>query len=81
MPRHGPKRSRAAAASWSATTCRLKIAGPTNFALALIDFENLAAYQQYRDKLSQDSEAIANVARIARSGCILNEDRSILQRA
>ncbi len=58
-----------------------KIAGPTNFALALIDFENLAAYQQYREKLSKDAEAVANVARIERSGCILSEDRSILQRA
>jgi len=58
-----------------------KIAGPTTFALALIEFEDLAAYQRYREKLGQDPDAVANVARAERSGCILSEDRSILQRA
>lgn len=57
-----------------------KIAGPTNFALALIEFESLAAYQQYREKLGQDPDAVANVQRAERSGCILSKDRSILQR-
>src|SRR5579864_619614 len=58
-----------------------KIAGPTNFAMAIIDFENLWAYQLYRDKLGQDPDAKANVLRIERTGCILSEDRAILQRA
>ena len=58
-----------------------KIAGPTNFAMAIIDFENLAAYQQYRDRLGQDPDAKANVQRIERTGCIRNEDRAILHRA
>lgn len=58
-----------------------KIAGPTNFAMAIIDFESLAAYQCYRDKLGQDPDAKENVHRIERTGCILNEDRAILQRA
>jgi len=58
-----------------------RIAGPTNFALALIDFENLAAYQHYRENLGQDAEAIANVAQVERSGCIVSEDRLILKRA
>ncbi len=58
-----------------------KIAGPTNFALALINFPSLAAYEQYRDALMRDSEARANVEFADRSGCILLEDRSILQPA
>lgn len=58
-----------------------RIAGRTDFALALIDFEDLESYGRYRERLGQDPEAAANVARIERSGCILSEDRSILQRA
>lgn len=58
-----------------------KIAGPTNFALALINFETLAAYEKYREMLMRDSEAKANVEFLERSGCVLVEDRSILQRA
>lgn len=56
-----------------------KIAGRTNSALALINFPTLAAYEQYRDLLMQDSEAKANVDFATKSGCILVEDRSILQ--
>jgi hypothetical protein len=56
-----------------------KIAGPTNAALALIDFPTVAAYEQYRDKLMKDPEAIENVRRADASGCILIEDRSIMQ--
>ena len=56
-----------------------KIAGPTNFALALINFPSTAAYAQYRDALGRDSEAKANVDFAEKSGCILVEDRSILQ--
>lgn len=58
-----------------------KIAGSTNFALALINFSSLAAYEQYREALMNDSEARANVEFADNSGCILVEDRSILQRA
>jgi len=56
-----------------------KIAGPTNFALALINFSSVAAYGQYREALMKDSEAVANVEFAEQSGCILLEDRSILQ--
>jgi NIPSNAP len=56
-----------------------KIAGPTNFAVALINFPSLAAYEQYRNALMQDAEAQANVERAGRSGCIMLEDRSVLQ--
>jgi hypothetical protein len=56
-----------------------KIAGPTNFALALINFSSVAAYGQYREALMNDSEAVANVEFAEKSGCTLVEDRSILQ--
>ena len=58
-----------------------KIAGPTNFALALINFPNLAAYEKYREALMRDADAKANVEFAERSGCIWVEDRSIMQRA
>jgi len=57
-----------------------KVAGPTNFALALINFPNLAAYEKYRDALMRDSDAKANVEFAERSGCIWVEDRSIMQK-
>ena len=57
-----------------------KIAGPTNFALALINFPTLAAYEQYREALMRDPDAKTNVEMADKSGCILVEDRSILQR-
>jgi hypothetical protein len=56
-----------------------KIAGPTNFALALIDFPSLAAYEKYRDNLLADADAVENVRRMEKSGCVLIEDRSILR--
>jgi hypothetical protein len=58
-----------------------KIAGPTNFGMALIDFPNLAAYEQYRERLAQDQDAIAAAQRAEKAGCILIENRSLLRRA
>lgn len=57
-----------------------KIAGPTNFALALINSPSLAAYEQYREALMRDPDAKANVEFADKSGCILVEDRSVLRR-
>jgi hypothetical protein len=57
-----------------------KLAGPTNIALALIDFPDLAAYEQYREALLRDSESAANVAAVDASQAILIEDRSFLRR-
>ena len=57
-----------------------KLAGPTNTALALIDFPNLDTYERYREAFAADSSATANVATIEKSGCILREDRSFLRR-
>jgi hypothetical protein len=57
-----------------------KLAGPTNTALALINFSNLDAYEKYREALAADQAAATNVAAIEKSGCILCEDRSFLRR-
>ena len=53
-----------------------KVAGPTNTALGLIDFPDLAAYEQYREKLLSDPEAVEILRRAEAVGCILNEDGS-----
>jgi len=58
-----------------------KLAGATNFGLALIGFPDLAAYEKYRENLMQDEAAKQNVAFADASGCILVEDRSFLQQA
>jgi len=58
-----------------------KFAGPTNAALGLIDFASLAAYEQYRERLARDPEALELLRQAERSGCILVEDRAIVQRA
>jgi|ERR1017187_5422206 hypothetical protein len=57
-----------------------KIAGQTNTAMGLIDFPNLAAYEQYREKLMTDSGAVECLRRAEAAGCILNEDRSFVRR-
>jgi NIPSNAP len=57
-----------------------KLAGSTNTALALIGFPDLTAYERYRAGLMNDPEVVANVRRVEASGCILNEDRSFVQR-
>jgi len=57
-----------------------KMAGPTNTALGLIDFPDLASYERYREKLATDAEAVESLRRAEAAGCILNEDRSIVRR-
>jgi NIPSNAP len=57
-----------------------KIAGPTNTALGLIDFPNLAAYESYREKLATDPDGVACLRRVEAAGCILNEERSFVRR-
>lgn len=58
-----------------------KVAGPTNIAYALINFDDLAAYQRYRQALMNDEDAKRNFSFAAQSGCIQIEERSILQQA
>ena len=57
-----------------------KFAGPTNVALALINFPSLAAYEQYRERLGQDPDNVEGVRRAEESGCILVEDRAFMER-
>ncbi len=56
-----------------------KLAGSTNFALALINFPDLNAYERYRAALMKDTDAKINVATIEASGCLLNEERGFMQ--
>lgn len=57
-----------------------KVAGPTNTALGLIDFPDLASYERYREKLATDAEAVEALRRAETAGCIVSEDRSIVRR-
>lgn len=57
-----------------------KSGGPTNIAMAMIEFPSVAAHEEYRKALLRDPEAQANFARAEQSGCIISEDRSFLQR-
>ena len=56
------------------------LAAPTNTALGLIDFPDLAAYELYREKLGSDPEATANVRQAEAAGCIVCEDRAFIRR-
>ena len=56
-----------------------RYAGRTNEALALIAFADLGAYERYRDSLGRDRGAMECLSRVDASGCIVSEDRSILQ--
>ena len=57
-----------------------RIAGPTNAALGLIDFPDLAVYEQYRAALMADEAAMECLRRAEAAGCILNEERSFVRR-
>jgi hypothetical protein len=54
--------------------------GANDFALALIEFDSLAAYEQYREQLAVDPAAQANLAFARQSHCILAERRSFLRK-
>jgi len=54
--------------------------GANDWAIALIDFESLAAYEQYRARLAADPQAQANVAFVREAGAIMAERRSFLQK-
>ncbi len=55
--------------------------GANNIALALIEFDDLAAYEVYRRRLLEDPDAQANVTHARETRCILVEERSFLRRA
>jgi hypothetical protein len=54
--------------------------GPNNVALALIEFESLAAYETYRQKLAVDEEAHSNFGHARETRCILVETRTFLRK-
>jgi len=54
--------------------------GANDWAIALIDFESLAAYEAYRTRLAADPEAQANVAFIRQARAIAAERRSFLRK-
>lgn len=54
--------------------------GANNLALALIEFDSLASYEQYRARLAADPDARRNVADVAAARAVLVESRSFLRR-
>jgi uncharacterized protein (DUF1330 family) len=54
--------------------------GADNLALALIEFESLAAYESYRARLTEDDDAKANVTHARSTHCILGEERCFFRR-
>jgi len=54
--------------------------GADDYALALIDFESLAAYEQYRARLAADPDAQVNRRHALATRCILAERRSFLRK-
>ena len=46
-------------------------AGPTNEAIGLIDFPDLAAYEKFRGALANDPKHKTNVARLEQSGAVI----------
>jgi NIPSNAP len=54
--------------------------GANDFAVALLDFDSLAGYEQYRARLAADADAQANVAFVRQARCVLAERRSFLRK-
>ncbi|MEO8114864.1 MAG: NIPSNAP family protein [Phenylobacterium sp.] len=52
--------------------------GTNNIALALISFQNLAAYEAYRARLKTDSAGMANFQAAQDQRFILSEERTFL---
>jgi len=53
--------------------------GTNNIAFALISFDSLAAYEQYRARLRTDKEGMANFAFAEERKFILAEERTFLR--
>jgi len=54
--------------------------GTNNIAFALISFENLAAYENYRARLRADSEGMVNFDFAEENKFILAEERTFLRK-
>jgi len=57
-----------------------EFSGPTNEALGLIEFLNLAEYEKYRKTLAEDPEHKKAAAQLEESGGVLAMNRSLIQR-
>jgi hypothetical protein len=57
-----------------------EFSGPTNEALGLIEFLNLAEYEKYRKSLAEDPDHKKAAARLEESGAVLAMNRSLMQR-
>ena len=53
--------------------------GTNDIAFALISFDNLAAYEDYRARLGSDAESLANFAFAEENKFILAEERTFLR--
>jgi hypothetical protein len=53
--------------------------GTNNIAFALISFDNLAAYEDYRARLRGNAESMANFAFAEENKFILAEERTFLR--
>jgi NIPSNAP protein len=54
--------------------------GTNNIAFALISFDNLAAYENYRTRLRSDAEGLANFDFAEQNRFILAEERTFLRK-
>ncbi|HLI98282.1 MAG TPA: NIPSNAP family protein [Bradyrhizobium sp.] len=54
--------------------------GTNNIAFALISFESLAAYEEYRARLRTDKEGMENFATAEKHQFILAEERTFLRK-
>ena len=54
--------------------------GTNNIAFALISFENLGAYEDYRARLRADAEGMANFGFAEENKLILAEERTFLRK-
>ena len=77
MPAAGWRSSRLVAAIFSATSCPMRVR--ITFALGLIRFPSLAAYEAYRIRLKADADGAANFAFARQRRLILAESRTFLR--
>jgi len=57
-----------------------EFAGPTNEALGLIEFTNLAEYEKYRKTLAENPDHKRAASRLEESGAVLSMSRSLIAR-
>src|SRR5881392_205729 len=55
---------------------KIGLGGADNIALALLGFESLADYEQYRVRLGDDADSRANWAVVEKTRCSVTETRS-----